>query len=73
MNLAHAAIARTDNLPIRHQGNVLNGKVRSVYWLTPEDSRGLIRRQSYCIHPDTPLGAMVISDRISAYEIVWQG
>jgi phosphoribosylaminoimidazole-succinocarboxamide synthase len=73
MNLAHLAIAQTGNLPIRHQGNVHNGKVRSVYWLTPQDSRELIRRQSYSIHPETPLGVMVISDRISAYEIIWQG
>lgn len=73
MRLAHLAISQTDNLPIRHQGNVHSGKVRSVYWLTPEDSQRLIRTQSYGIHPDTPLGVMVISDRISAYEIIWQG
>ncbi len=73
MNLVHLAIAQTGNLPIRHQGKVHNGKVRSVYWLTPQDSRRLIRKQSYSIHPETPLGVMVISDRISAYEIVWQG
>jgi phosphoribosylaminoimidazole-succinocarboxamide synthase len=73
MSLAHLAIAQTDNLPIRHQGNVHNGKVRSVYWLTPEDSRRLIQLRSYDILPNTPLGVMVISDRISAYEIIWQG
>jgi phosphoribosylaminoimidazole-succinocarboxamide synthase len=73
MNLAHLAIAQTGNLPIRHQVDVHNGKVRSVYWLTPQDSRRLIRKQSYRIHSETPLGVMVISDRISAYEIIWQG
>jgi phosphoribosylaminoimidazole-succinocarboxamide synthase len=73
MSLAHLAIAQTGNLPIRHQGNVHNGKVRSVYWLTPKDSCRLIRNQSYPIQPATPLGVMVISDRISAYEIIWQG
>ena len=73
MSLQHLAIAQTGNLPIRHQESVHNGKVRSVYWLTQEDSHRLIQKESYRIHPETPLGVMVISDRISAYEIIWQG
>lgn len=73
MNLAHLAIRKTDDLPLRHAGNVHNGKVRSVYWLSPEDSRRIVAQRNCAVPEDTPLGVMVISDRISAYEIVWQG
>jgi phosphoribosylaminoimidazole-succinocarboxamide synthase len=73
MSLSHLAIAKTDDLPIKHQGSVHNGKVRSVYWLTPEDSQKTIRAHDYPVLPDELLGVMVISDRISAYEIIWQG
>ncbi len=73
MSLAHLAIRKTDDLPLRHAGDVHNGKVRSVYWLSPEDSRRLVQERNYSVPEDTPLGVMVISDRISAYEIVWQG
>jgi phosphoribosylaminoimidazole-succinocarboxamide synthase len=73
MNLSQRAIAKIDDLPIRHQGKVHSGKVRSVYWLTPEDSLKLIQMQDYRVPLDTALGIMVISDRISAYEIIWQG
>lgn len=73
MSLAHLAIRNTDDLPLRHAGKVHNGKVRSVYWLSPEDSRRIAKQRNYAVAEDTPLGVMVISDRISAYEIVWQG
>ncbi len=73
MSLAHLAIRKTDDLPLRHTGNVHNGKVRSVYWLSPEDSRRIVEQRNYAVPEDTGLGVMVISDRISAYEIVWQG
>jgi phosphoribosylaminoimidazole-succinocarboxamide synthase len=73
MSLAHLAIRKTDDLPLRHAGNVHNGKVRSVYWLSAEDSRRIVAQRDYTVPEDTPLGVMVISDRISAYEIVWQG
>ena len=73
MSLAHLAIRKTDDLPLRHAGNVHNGKVRSVYWLSPEDSRRIVQQHNYAVPEDTPLGVMVISDRISAYEIIWQG
>ncbi len=73
MSLSHLAISKTDDLPIKHQGNVHSGKVRSVYWLTNEDSARLIEERGYDVAPGTPLGLMVISDRISAYEIIWQG
>jgi len=73
MSLAHLAIRKTDDLPLRHAGNVHNGKVRSVYWLSPEDSQRVVQERNYAVPEDTPLGIMVISDRISAYEIIWQG
>ena len=73
MSLSNLAIAKTDDLPIRHAGDVHSGKVRSVYWLTEEDSQRLIEENGYDVPVDTPLAVMVISDRISAYEIIWQG
>ena len=73
MSLAHLAIAKTDDLPIHHVGNVHSGKVRSVYWLDEDDSSRLIHERSYPVPSGTELGVMVISDRISAYEIIWQG
>lgn len=62
-----------DNLPIRTSGPVHSGKVRSVYWLTPEDSARLIAEKSYNVHPDARLAIMVISDRISAFDCIWKG
>lgn len=73
MSLAHLAIRKTDDLPLRHADDVHNGKVRSVYWLSPEDSQRIVTQRNYAVPEDTPLGVMVISDRISAYEIIWQG
>ncbi len=73
MNLSDMAIAKTDDLPIRHAGSVHSGKVRSVYWLTDVDSKRIIEDRSYNVSPETTLAVMVISDRISAYEIIWQG
>lgn len=73
MSLSHLAIGKTDDLPIRHEGRVHSGKVRSVYWLTEEDSSRIIRERGYAVTPGTELAVMVISDRISAYEIIWQG
>lgn len=32
MSLKNEALIKTHNLPIKHEGNVHNGKVRSVYW-----------------------------------------
>lgn len=73
MSLSNLAIAKTDDLPIRHEGNVHSGKVRSVYWLTADDSARICEERGYDVVPGTLLGVMVISDRISAYEIIWQG
>ncbi|MEC8326496.1 MAG: phosphoribosylaminoimidazolesuccinocarboxamide synthase [Pseudomonadota bacterium] len=62
-----------DDLPIRTKGKVHSGKVRSVYWLTEQDSVRLIEEKGYNIPKDTPLALMVISDRISAFDCIWQG
>ena len=72
MNLENLAIVKTNDLPIRHEGEVHDGKVRSVYWLNPEDSQRIIQEKSYPVHLTTPIGAMVISDRLSAFDCIWQ-
>src|SRR3989344_1574800 len=71
-DLADLALTVTNDLPIRHQGEVHNGKVRSVYWLTSADSRRLVEREGYPVHHDAQLGVMITSDRISAFDVVWQ-
>jgi len=65
------AIVKTNDLPIRHEGDVHDGKVRSVYWLSQEDS-GSVARIIELRKSQSPLGVMVISDRISAFECKWQ-
>ena len=72
MNLAHTVLAVNDDLPIRTEGPVHSGKVRSVYWLTDADSARLIEQRGYDVAPDAPLAIMVISDRISAFECIWR-
>jgi phosphoribosylaminoimidazole-succinocarboxamide synthase len=69
MKLDKRAITVTNDLPIIHQGEVHDGKVRSVYWLTDADS-GRISNEYFGIGP-VDLGVMVISDRISAFECKW--
>jgi phosphoribosylaminoimidazole-succinocarboxamide synthase len=69
MDLKNLAITETHTLPIRHEGEVHNGKVRSVYWLNKEDSERI--GEKYGVK-DSQLGIMVISDRISAFECLWQ-
>lgn len=73
MSLENAALAKTDGLPIRHEGKVHNGKVRSVYWLTNDDSSRIINDRNYSVSPNSKLGVMVISDRISAFDCNWKG
>lgn len=73
MNLAQSVLAVNDDLPIKTNLPVHSGKVRSVYWLTAEDSSRLIRDKGYDVAEDTPLAIMVISDRISAFDCVWHG
>ncbi|MCJ8314662.1 MAG: phosphoribosylaminoimidazolesuccinocarboxamide synthase [Saccharospirillaceae bacterium] len=73
MRLADSILAVNDDLPIRTHLPVHSGKVRSVYWLTPQDSRRLIEEKGYDVALDSPLAIMVISDRISAFDCIWHG
>ncbi|WP_019935256.1 phosphoribosylaminoimidazolesuccinocarboxamide synthase [Oceanimonas smirnovii] len=73
MSLADKVLAVNNDLPIRTHQPVHSGKVRSVYWLTEEDSRRLIQEKGYKVAPDAPLAIMVISDRISAFDCIWHG
>ncbi len=66
-------LAVNDTLPIRTSEPVHSGKVRSVYWLTQEDSARLIAERGYAVASDSQLAVMVISDRISAFDCIWHG
>ncbi len=72
MSLSDQVLAVNDDLPIRTNKPVHSGKVRSVYWLTEEDSQRLIKEKNYNVAPDAPLAIMVISDRISAFDCIWE-
>ena len=65
-------LAKNDDLPIRTEQPVHSGKVRSVYWLTAEDSQRLIRARDYDVPETAELAVMVISDRLSAFECMWR-
>ena len=73
MSLADKVLTVNDDLPIRVAGKVHSGKVRSVYWLTKEDSARLIAEKNYDVAEGTDLAIMVISDRISAFDCIWKG
>ena len=73
MSLTNKILAVNNDLPIRTNLPVHSGKVRSVYWLTAEDSKRLIIQKGYQVPLDTPLAIMVISDRISAFDCIWHG
>ncbi|WP_260258548.1 phosphoribosylaminoimidazolesuccinocarboxamide synthase [Vibrio intestinalis] len=73
MSLADQVLAVNDDLPIRTDKPVHSGKVRSVYWLTEQDSQRLIKEKGYDVAPDAPLAIMIISDRISAFDCIWHG
>ncbi|GLP94781.1 phosphoribosylaminoimidazolesuccinocarboxamide synthase [Paraferrimonas sedimenticola] len=73
MSLADKVLAVNNDLPIRTDAPVHSGKVRSVYWLTAEDSARLIKDRGYDVAADAPLAIMVISDRISAFDCIWHG
>ncbi|MFL3659658.1 MAG: phosphoribosylaminoimidazolesuccinocarboxamide synthase [Opitutales bacterium] len=72
MSLSDKVLAVNNDLPIRTDEPIHSGKVRSVYWLTKEDSARLIADRNYNVAADAPLAMMVISDRISAFECIWQ-
>ena len=73
MTLADKILAINNDLPIRTGGPIHSGKVRSVYPLNAQDSQRLIKEKSYDVSPDAPLAVMIISDRISAFDCIWQG
>jgi phosphoribosylaminoimidazole-succinocarboxamide synthase len=68
-----AVLTVSDDLPLRSERPVHSGKVRSVYWLGDEDSRRLIEARAYPVAEDSKLAVMVISDRLSAFDCLWQG
>lgn len=72
MNSADSVLAINNDLPIRTDKPVHSGKVRSVYWLTEADSKRLIQQKGYNVAPEAPLAIMVISDRISAFDCIWE-
>ena len=73
MSIADSILSVNNDLPIRSDLPVHSGKVRSVYWLTAQDSQRLITEKGYKVPLDTPLAIMVISDRISAFDCIWHG
>ncbi|MDZ7922627.1 MAG: phosphoribosylaminoimidazolesuccinocarboxamide synthase [Marinagarivorans sp.] len=73
MSFSHQILTINNDLPIKTSSPIHSGKVRSVYWLDAIDSRRLIEEKGYALALDTPLAIMVISDRISAFDCIWQG
>lgn len=71
MGHAETVLAVNDDLPIHTDAPVHSGKVRSVYWLNPEDSARLVAQRGYDVAPGAPLAIMVISDRLSAFDCIW--
>ncbi|KEY90591.1 phosphoribosylaminoimidazole-succinocarboxamide synthase [Candidatus Photodesmus katoptron] len=61
----------THDFPIRTDKPIYNGKIRSIYFLTSEDSKRLIKQKEYNISPDSLLAVMIVSDRISAFDCIW--
>ncbi|MHA7817132.1 MAG: phosphoribosylaminoimidazolesuccinocarboxamide synthase [Pseudohaliea sp.] len=72
MDSAEQVLAINDDLPVRTAAPVHSGKVRAVYWLTEADSRRLAETRGYPVAPGAPLGIMVISDRLSAFDCLWR-
>lgn len=70
---ASSVIISSDDLPLRTARPVHSGKVRSVYFLSAQDSQRLIEERNYAVAPDSLLAVMVISDRLSAFDCLWRG
>jgi len=70
-SMASRVLATNTDLPIRTNEPVHFGKVRAVYWLTDEDSARLAKEKNYDVAPGSQLAVMVISDRISAFDVIW--
>lgn len=73
MGLENLALVNTGDFPIRHEGEVHNGKVRSVYWLSLADSQTLAHSRNYHFSEGSQAGIMIISDRVTAFDVPWQG
>ncbi|EAQ99352.1 phosphoribosylaminoimidazolesuccinocarboxamide synthase [Congregibacter litoralis] len=69
---ASSVLTVSDDLPLVTARPVHSGKVRSVYFLRPEDSRRLIEERGYAVAPHSDLAIMVISDRLSAFDCLWR-
>jgi phosphoribosylaminoimidazole-succinocarboxamide synthase len=72
MGLEKLALAKTDDFPIRKIGSVHSGKVRSVYWLPTNVSNKLAESRGYDYSKGMQYAVMVISDRISAFDVNWK-
>jgi phosphoribosylaminoimidazole-succinocarboxamide synthase len=73
MSSTYNVLAVNDDLPIVTDLPVHSGKVRSVYWLSAKQSARLIASKGYNVAADAPLAVMIISDRISAFDCIWNG
>ncbi len=67
------ALNFSHDLPVKTLEPIHSGKVRSVYWLSAEDSARLVKQRRYPVAADALLAIMVISDRLSAFECIWEG
>ena len=65
-------LERNDDFSVPTNEPVHSGKVRSVYWLKPEDSRRLIEQRQYPVAPDAELAVLIVSDRLSAFDCIWR-
>jgi len=66
-------LSSNHDFAIRTAEPVHSGKVRSVYWLTPQDSERLIQQRGYPVSPDAQLAVLIVSDRLSAFDCIWRG
>lgn len=73
MSSATQVLSVNNDLPIKTDLPVHSGKVRSVYWLSKEDSQRLNGSRNYGLPAESELAIMVISDRISAFDCIWKG
>jgi len=71
--MSASVLAINNDFPIRTHEPVHSGKVRSVYWLTAEDSARLINQRGYPVPGGTPLAILIVSDRLSAFDCIWRG
>ncbi len=73
MSSARQVLSVNNDLPIKTDSPVHSGKVRSVYWLSTQDSKRLNESRGYNLPEGAELAIMVISDRISAFDCIWRG